>query len=400
MRARACAALLGLAAGVSACAPPSADCDLGLRLDAQGCAAVRAMARPTTPPPAVGNRVADDPRAASLGFRLFFDRRLSATGAHACGTCHEPSIAFMDGRRLPSAPGMVPRNTPSVSDVAWSRWLFWDGRADSLWMQATMPIESPVEMQFTRLGVAHVVDRYYRADYEAIFGAMPDVSAWPEAGRPGDPAYDALPDTERGAADLVLANVGKAMEAYERVLVTGPSALDRFLAGETDALDVDQLDGIELFVSAGCADCHAGPTLTDSAFHNVGTSSDTPEGHARASVYEGLAASPFASTGPFFDGDPSAAPRAEPSASDLGAYRTPPLRNVTRTAPYGHDGRWATLADAIRAHASATTTEVGALDPRWAPLALSDDEIASIVAFLRALEGAPPPLPWSRWPSG
>jgi cytochrome c peroxidase len=104
--------------------------------------------------------------------------------------------------------------------------------------------------------------------------------------------------------------------------------------------------------------------------------------------------------GPYFDGDPASAPALLQSPSDEGAFRTPLLRGVSRTAPYGHDGRWATLEVAVREHAQADATEVGELDALWRPSTLDAAEVAAIVAFLEALEGDPPPIPWSRWPSG
>jgi cytochrome c peroxidase len=381
--------------------PPRVDCDLALELDAAGCAAAHAMTRPDALPPAVGNAVADDPAAAELGFALFFDRSFSSNGRVACGTCHEPSTAFTDWpRATPNTLGPVARNTQAITDLAYSRWFFWDGRADSLWAQATFPVESPAEMGMTRLGVAHILDASYRSRYEAVFGPLPDTSAWPEAGMPGQPAYDALPAEVRYAADEILANFGKAIEAYERRLVTGDAAVDRFLEGDEGALSPQAIEGFTLFVRAGCVDCHRGPTLSDDAFHNVGTSRGTPEGRGRAAVYDVVESSTFGSHGPYFDGDPTGAPALLRSSGDEGAFRTPLLRGVSRTAPYGHDGRWATLEVAVREHAQADATEVGELDALWRPSTLDAAEVAAIVAFLEALEGDPPPIPWSRWPSG
>lgn len=168
--------------------------------------------------------------------------------------------------------------------------------------QATVPIENPAEMNMSRLAVAKLLDRSYRAPYEAVFGPLPDVSAWPAAGKPGDAAYDGMTAADCLAVDTILANVGKALEAYERKLVTEPAPLDRFLSGERDALTASQIEGLELFVSSGCARCHAGSTLTDGAFHNVGTSEDTPDGRGRSAVYDFVRTNPFGAHGPFFDG--------------------------------------------------------------------------------------------------
>lgn len=124
-------------------------------------------------PPDPSNRVADDPRAVALGHRLFFDTRLSSNGKVSCATYHMPDREFQDGRPLANGVGTTDRRTMPVAGTAYSPFLFWDGRKDSLWAQALGPLESPVEHGGTREQYAQVIARHYRDDYERIFGPLP-----------------------------------------------------------------------------------------------------------------------------------------------------------------------------------------------------------------------------------
>src|SRR5690349_2424456 len=125
------------------------------------------------------NRVADDPRAADLGRRLFFDTRLSANGRVACSTCHQADRGFQDGIALANGVGSTARRTMPIAGMARSPFLFWDGRKDSLWAQALGPLESPVEHGGTRAQYAHVIAESYAPEYEELFGVLPDLSRVP-----------------------------------------------------------------------------------------------------------------------------------------------------------------------------------------------------------------------------
>jgi len=122
------------------------------------------------------NRVADDPRAADLGRRLFFDTRLSSNGRVACSTCHQADRGFQDGIALANGVGTTARRTMAIAGMARSPFLFWDGRKDSLWAQALGPLESAVEHGGTRAQYAHVVVDSYAREYEQVFGSLPDLS--------------------------------------------------------------------------------------------------------------------------------------------------------------------------------------------------------------------------------
>lgn len=305
------------------------------------------MLLPERVPPARGNAVADDERAALLGFHVFFDARFSADNETRCATCHAPEASFSDARPTPNGV----RNAPTIFNAAWSRWFFWDGRADSLWSQPLFAFEG--EMHFPRAQIALRLQKSYAADYAAIFGPLSD-------------------DT-----DLVVANLGKALEAYMRKIATGRAAFDRFLLGDDAAMRAEAKRGYDVFLAKGCADCHSGPTLSDERFYRVVDGADPGRGAAHAI----LAASLFVDGGAFSDDDDLPPLDYEPGDDD-GAFKTPSLRNVTLTAPYFHDGRFATLDEAIAAHGEALTAK----------------EREDVGAFLNALVGAYPPPPWNNWP--
>lgn len=342
------------------------------------------------------NAVADDVVAAGVGATFFEDAALSPDGV-GCTSCHAPARAFTDG--LPVGHGVqdVTRNTPTLFGAAHQRWMFWDGRADSLWAQALGPIESPLEMNATRLYVAHRIALVHQRSYEAVFGALPDLSdraRFPDEGGPGDAAYDGMSEEDRFLVDGILANVGKAIAAYERTLRPPESAFDRYVAGELDALTSQERDGLLRFMESSCAQCHYGPTLSDGAFHAIAMPGSAPGDRGRIDALAPLRASVFRRDGVHSD-DPSAGfPFADVDAlpaRTLGAFRTPPLRALALTAPYGHGGTFATLAEVIDHYAEVHTTPPGdprvegALDPHVPGFHVTDAERDAMVAFLATL---------------
>jgi cytochrome c peroxidase len=391
---------IGIAAAlviVAGCAEPPpfgldpafyALCRDELGLGDRHCASVAAWRLPEALPEARGNAVADDERAAALGRAIFFDEGFATVAGVSCASCHRPELAFADGLRvsevIPGSPGA--RNSPSLYNAAWNTgFFFWDGRADSLWSQPLFAFENEIEMNTTRLAIAHRVLDAYRAPYEDLFGALPpldDEARFPLAGKPGDASWEAMADDDRRAIDRVAANVGKALEAYMRRIAAGPSAVDRYLDGDADALEPDQARGLARFVLSGCETCHSGPALTDDRFHASSVGSDADD-RGRAAGVEVLLASPFNSEGEHFDRDagaPLALPLG-PTAADEHAFRTPSMRNVALTAPYQHDGS-RSLEEILAAQG--LLYEPG-------------DEVV-IDAFLRALSGAPPPAEWASPP--
>src|SRR5919205_2288454 len=180
------------------------------------------------------NAVADDPRAAALGQALFFDTRFSANGAVSCGTCHQPGRGFTDGLPLAHGVGTTARTTMPLAGTQYNEFLFWDGRKDSQWAQALGPLESAVEHGGSRGQYAHVIERNFRTEYEAVFGSLPDLSRAPDQAGPVDDAtagaaWEALPDADREAVTRIYVNMGKAIPAYERQLLPGPSRFDAYV---------------------------------------------------------------------------------------------------------------------------------------------------------------------------
>jgi len=349
------------------------------------------------------NAYADDPLAADLGHRLFFDVRLSGDGRVACATCHLPELGFTDGKPLGEGVGTTARRTMTVVGTAYSPWLFWDGRADSQWSQALGPLESPVEHGGSRLQYAHLIAEHYAAEYEAVFGPLPDLSGLPATGGPvEDPAaranWESLTPEQQEDVTRVFVNVGKAIAAYERLLMPGESRFDHYveavLAGDGAAaraiLSDDEVAGLRLFIGeAGCTNCHGGPLFTNNEFHNTGVPArpELPEDPGRAVGARQVLASEFNCLGPWSD----AAPRdcaelrflkAEGHELER-AFKPPTLRNVAESAPYMHAGQFATLAEVLRHYDEAPRAPAG--HSELSPLGLSDAQLAQLEAFLRSL---------------
>lgn len=314
------------------------------------------------------------PEKAELGRRLFVDRRLSPNGTMSCAMCHVPEQGFA-ARELATAVGIegrsVRRNAPTVLNVAWQQRLFHDGREVSLEDQVWGPLLAPNEMGNPSIG--YVLERVrslreYDGTFERAFGGK-GVSA------------------ERLAA---------ALATYERTLVAGGSPFDRWrYGGDASAMGGLERRGLEVFTGKGrCATCHrVGPRdalFTDHGFHNTGIgwrrSTRAPE-RTRVTLAPGV----------FADLDRrTLASFSEPPAPDVGryeitldpadrwAYKTPSLRNVALTAPYMHDGSLATL-EAVVAFYDAGGIDNPGKSPLVSPLALTPEERAALVAFLRAL---------------
>jgi cytochrome c peroxidase len=378
------------------------------------------------PPADPTNRCADDPRAARLGQYLFFDPRFSASGKVACATCHQPALGFADGKHVGDAgfEGAKPleRHTPSLYNVAFNRWWFWDGRSDSLWSQPLRPLEEPREHATTRLEVAHALhaDPALARAYGAIFGALPelaDAQRFPPKGKPGDATFDAMAPADRLAVDRVFANFGKAVAAYERRLVARAAPFDEFVAGvrtgdveRQRALSPAAREGLRLFVGAArCVRCHSGATFSDREFHDNRVPTLTGEPRRDAGRHDGIPkvqADPFNGTGEFSDAREGAAQdklrfllRTGDSWSE---FKTPTLRNVALTAPYMHQGQFATL-DEVLAYYNTLERAVPSHSPERTlqPLNLSADQLAALREFLGSLTDArldpellrPPPTP-------
>ena len=428
----------------SASQPPN-DPDPAPVFTAADLATLAELAPPTLPAPPTdaSNRFADDPRAALLGQRLFFDPLFSGkllegdndgspttlgakgqTGRVSCAGCHVPSAGFLDnrtlGRQISLAAGWVLRRTPSLLDVGQAKLLMWDGRRDALYNQVFGPLESSNEMNSGRLFVAQQIAQRYAADYENLFGKLPDftdTARFPPLdaahagcdkaadqslichGIPGDHAeYDGMATADQDAVTRVVVNAGKAIGAYERRLSCGPSRFDAWVRGDAAALDHSEQRGAAAFIGKGkCVSCHSGPFMSDQRFHNVGLAPATVavvfidmNDRGAATGWPLALADPLNVRGVYGDGDDGRLPAA-PGATAEGAFRTPMLRCVARRPSFMHTGQMRTLEDVV------AFFDRGGLPYGYpgvseiAPLGLTAQERTDLAAFLRSLEGNGPP---------
>ena len=370
------------------------------------------------------NAVADDERAARLGRALFFDNRLSPDGKFSCATCHDPARAFTDGRSLAEGRETLTRHVPALLDVGRRRWLFWDGRTDSLWAQLRHPLENPIEMDGDRLALAHLItsDPALRAKYEELFGTPPeftDRTRFPAHARPGpakgdDPrqrAWEGMTPEDRASIDTLLANVGKALAAFQRRLATKDSAFDEFarayLGGDRSGggrLTDEARRGLELFLGKGrCTLCHMGPELTDEEFHHIAVPPLNDELPIDAGRYLGatlVREDPFNAWSAHSDErDGEAADFVRLLISDadqFGEVRTPSLRNVARTAPYMHQGQFASLEEVVHFYSTLEGAQRTGHHQELTlkPAEFTANEEVDLVAFLRSLSA---PLAEPSW---
>lgn len=361
------------------------------------------------------NRVADSPEAARFGQSLFFDKRLSGDGAISCATCHMPERHFTDGRRIAHGVKDGARNSPTLINTAYSRWHFWDGRADTLWLQALHPMETAHEMNGTRVAAVALIanDAPYRQAYERVFGALPDVSStqrFPRNARPagstgdaGVAAWNGMTADDRERVNRVFANLGKALGAYERRLVGRGAAFDRFVDGlrsgddeKQRAISAAAKRGLKLFVgAAGCRNCHFGPLFSSGEFHDTGVppaDGGVPVDAGRFDGVRQLRDDIFNATGEFSDDRVGAIAEQTRAATapveSWGQFKVPSLRNVAVTGPYMHQGQFATLRDVVRFYSTREGVVFAGHHPQETilkPLNLSDAQIDDLIAFLETL---------------
>lgn len=338
------------------------------------------------------NALAENQQAARLGHQLFFDPRLSPNGV-ACASCHQPERGFTDGLSVANTLSPVHRNSMTILNVGYYRWLTWDGSRDSLWHQAIGPIESSKEMGSSRLYVVRTVMRHYAQGLKRLT-TLPNGwdQLWPtlpEFGKPGDPAFDNLPQKHQESVNRVLVTILKAIAAYERKLVSAAAPFDRFVAGDRSALSVAAQRGFQHFLRLQCDTCHTTPLFSDDEFHNLGLPPVPEPDQGRAEGLPRLQRSQFRGSGPYADGAPVV--RAEDyrfGKALVGSFRTPSLREVSSTAPYGHNGSLATLEAWLDHYVRVTSSPqdfVGSLDPALFPVTITAQEKRELLSFLHSL---------------
>lgn len=350
------------------------------------------------------NHWCDDLAAAELGHLIFFDPGFSSNGSISCATCHQPDKAFADGLALNEGLSRGVHNTLTILDAAHQTWFNWDGKFDSMWGQVHGPMTHPREMGAT---LGSIAKRICESDelssrYESLFGKLPSGHL------------------SESQCEQIVANTGKAVAAYERKLVTGPSPMDRWIdrwrdlnkPREADKVPLDDLppeavQGLDTFTSRGnCWLCHVGTLLSDGEFHALGAAprNDLISDGGRFDAIGVLRNSPFRASGDYSD-----APRGEQAAivdslvaqpDQWGAFRTPALRNVALTPPYFHQGQFDSLENVVDFY-STLEGSVSMDHHRESVLKrrdFSEYEKRGLLAFLRALSGTPPPLQWQQDP--
>jgi cytochrome c peroxidase len=350
------------------------------------------------------NRFADDPNAAALGHKLFFDTRFSSNGGVACSTCHLPDRQFQDGTPLGHGIGTTDRRTMTVIGTAYSPWLFWDGRKDSLWAQALGPLENPVEHGGNRTFYAHLIGQYYAEEYEVLFGALPDLADLPRNAGPVEDLeaaakWDSISPEDRVAVTRIYVNIGKSIAAYERLLNPGEARFDRYVEAilnndfQTAAsiLSPDEIAGLKLFIGrANCTDCHNGPLFTNNDFHNTGVSAvvGLPDDFGRAKGVLQVLEDEFNCLSVYSDASPEECLElrflvAEGHALER-QFKPPSLRNVFDRGPFMHAGQFSTLEEVLGHYNNAPEAPAG--HSELEALNLSEKQVEQIIAFLRTLE--------------
>jgi cytochrome c peroxidase len=281
-----------------------------------------------------------------LGKKLFFDPRLSKSGQISCANCHDPELAWADGRRVAYGHDrqLGTRNAPTVLNIVYAKKYFWDGRAATLEDQAKAPIENPVEMNFhSRLAVKTIAKiKGYREDFQKAFGS------------------DKV--TEE--------NIVKAIATFERTIVSPKSKFDKFVSGEKDALTDSEINGLHIFrTKANCINCHNTPYFSDQKFHNVGLTYFGRE-------YEDLGLYTISKKN-----------------EDVGKFKTATLREISQTAPYMHNGLFPNIRGVLNMYNAGMPDEKRNRESPLAPhkskmlekLNLTDQELIDLENFLNTL---------------
>jgi cytochrome c peroxidase len=372
------------------------------------------LSRLPAPPADPSNAVEARPEAGARGPRLFSDTRLSRNGQVSCASCHAPERDFQDGLPVGKGVGTGSRRTMPIAAATHGPWLFWDGRKDSLWSQALGPLEDSAEHGANRTQLVRLLQTHYRADYERVFGPLPSLQGVPaHAGPLGTDderqAWARLSGEQRDAINRAFANLGKSIAAYERTVAYGESRFDRYAAAALSGdragqqvLSSQEVGGLRLFIGkAQCSTCHNGPLLTDQHFHNTGVPQRDPArpDRGRSVAVAKVQQDEFNCLGKYSDAGRDACQELRFIAADdpgmEGAFKTPSLRNVAERGPYMHAGQFASLEEVVAHYVRSPKAALGHSElahagkghAERAPIRLTDEEAAALVAFLKTLNG-------------
>jgi len=273
----------------------------------------------------------------ALGQTLFFDPRLSGDGNMSCATCHNPGLGWSDGQGTARGvkSSVLGRASPTVINTAYNSIQMWDGRKASLEDQAMGPMQANVEMNMD----------------------IPKLFQW----LGGNEGYKKMFDKAYPGQGINEGTVSKAIASFERTAISRNSPFDKWVKGDAKAMTAQQVKGFEVFAGKGnCMACHSGANFTDNGFHNLGLAS-------------------------WGAAEPDMGRYAiKPVNAMKGAFKTPTLRDIARTAPYFHDGSAQTLMDVVEHYDTGGTVKTN-LSPNMKPLNLTQDEKLALVAFMEAL---------------
>lgn len=363
------------------------------------------------------NAYVNDQQAASLGKKLFFDKRFSAaitvgpdigkTGQVACATCHAAPWG-QDNERASRGIIWTGRNTPPVVNFQFYDWFYWAGRADSGW-QVVIGAASSV-MGANRLRIAHGLYDYYKEEYNNIFKEYPlpeelnpnhkEASRFPKSGEPKqegkeDGPWEFMSESDRRQVNRIAANYAKSVHAYMNLLVSRNAPFDQYVAGDKEAINDSAKNGLKLFIGkAKCVECHSGPAFTDNEFHNLGLKQEGL--YIREKDYGHYEAVPilltdiFGSDGEYSDDrNTNRLKGLKHTDAQIGQFRTKHLRQIGNTGPYMHTGNHKTLLETVEFYNRGGDESgfPGVKDELMTPLDLSKQEMSDLVAFMETLTG-------------
>jgi len=303
-----------------------------------------------------------------LGRLLFFDPRLSANSAVSCASCHQPDQGWTDG--LPLSFGYAGsvhwRNTPTIINAAFHPKLDWDGKALRLDIQAQGAMKGAVAMNMDPVMVEERLRQIpeYVKRFDDVFG-------------PGGPWFD---------------DASRAIAVFQSTILSSNVPFDRFMEGDESALSESEKRGFKLFTTtAGCSACHRGRLFTDEDFHGLGV--PTPEEFSTDAIRQITFNYQLRSRGVSEEvyrnaTDDPGLYLVTKIDTDFGQFRTPMLRELGQTAPYMHNGAFATLEEVIEFY-DVGGGESPNLDPLLRPLGLTDQDKSDLIVFLNSLTGDP-----------
>jgi len=291
-----------------------------------------------------------------------------------------------------------------INVAYYAPWIENNGLLDSLWSESIVDVEFDLGFNTSRLRLAHVIYDKHREQYNAIFDpdldpALDPLSAeaarFPADARPGSEEWLAMTAADQDHATEVMANFGKALHAYLKLLVSKNAPFDRYVAGDTEAISASAKRGLKLFVGkAGCIECHNTPHFSDDDFHNNGLAAEgpniDPSELGRFDAIDFLLANEFNSSGRWSD-DPNTGRLDGVTKEERlqGMWRTKGLRHVAETPPYMHSGQFGTLEEVLEFYDKGGSKSGfhGTKDDVMVPLNLTADEKADLLAFLETLTG-------------